>query len=263
MPELPEVESFKRFIDRTSLGKPIESVKLAAPNMLLNTTARKLSAVLRGNAFVSTFRHGKFLFIKLFNEGNLLLHFGLTGDLEFTASGEAAPKKYALRFHFQDDTTLYFTDTRKMGKIALVDDVDSFIQERKYGPDALKISKDEFLNRVDSRKVAIKTVLMDQKVLAGVGNEFSDEVLFQSRIHPQSRTSALSKKQLLKIYDNMLSTLEESVRNDADREKLNHYFFLDNRKAGLACPRCKKKTSFETIGGRSSYFCPSCQKLYE
>jgi len=150
-----------------------------------------------------------------------------------------------------------------MGKIAHVNDVEEFIKKRKYGPDALKISKEEFMSRLKGRKIAIKTALMDQKILAGVGNEFSDEILLQSRIHPVSATNALTKKQLSTIYDKMMSTLQESVRNDADREKLTHYFFLDNRKAGLVCPRCKKKTAFQTIGGRSSYFCPSCQRLYK
>lgn len=262
MPELPEVESFKKYIDKTSIGKPIELIRLMAPKMLLNTTEKKLKSALVGNSFENTFRHGKFLFIELKKGGNLLLHFGLTGDLLFTKAGEEPPEKFALRLHFHDDSDLFFTDTRKMGKIALVVDIKSFIAERGYGKDALKITKQEFVERLKKKKVAIKTVLMDQKILAGVGNEFSDEILFEAKIHPATPTINLSEKQLQSIYALMVSILKRSVKHNADREKLAQYFFLENRKAGLDCPNCNGKTAFQTIGGRSSYFCPSCQKKY-
>jgi formamidopyrimidine-DNA glycosylase len=262
MPELPEVESFRRYIDKTSLGKKIESAILASPNMLLQTKRNVLLKTLEGNSLAETFRHGKFLFIKLRNSGNLMLHFGLTGDLEFIKGGETPPSKFALRFHFEDDSDLYFTDTRKMGKIALVDDVQKFIEKRGYGVDALKIGEKEFIEKIKKKRVAIKTTLMDQKVVAGVGNEFSDEILYQMKIHPASVTTALSEKQLKAIHKSMLAILKEAVKTNASREKLDHYFFLENRKAGLICPVCKGKTAFQTIGGRSSYFCPRCQKKY-
>jgi formamidopyrimidine-DNA glycosylase len=262
MPELPEVETYKKYIDKTSVGKPIDLIKLLAPKMLLKTTEKKLKSTLVGNVFKDTFRHGKFLFIKLRKGGNLLLHFGLTGDLSFTRPGEEPPPRFVLRFHFHDDSDLFFTDTRKMGKIALVDNIQSFINERGYGKDALKITKQEFVETLKKKKVAIKTVLMDQKILAGVGNEFSDEILFEAKIHPATPTINLSPKQLQTIYTLMVSILKQSVKHNANREKLSQYFFLENRKAELVCPNCNGKTAFQTIGGRSSYFCPTCQKKY-
>jgi formamidopyrimidine-DNA glycosylase len=262
MPELPEVESFRKYIVKTSFNKKIELAKLASPGMLLQTTEKQLLKILQGNEFESTFRHGKFLFIKLREHGSLMLHFGLTGDVEYIKAGENPPEKFALQFHFEDDTDLFFTDTRKMGKIALVEDVDSFIKSRGYGTDALKIKEEDFIQKIQERKVAIKTVLMDQKIVAGVGNEFSDEILFQTKIHPASITTALPGKKLKVIYQAMVTILKEAVKSNANREKLEHYFFLDNRKAGLKCPRCKGVTALETIGGRSSYFCPRCQKLW-
>jgi formamidopyrimidine-DNA glycosylase len=262
MPELPEVESFRRYINKTSLNKTIEVLKLGAPGMLQNTTAKKLRDAVEGNVLTDTFRHGKFLFIKLKRNGNLMLHFGLTGDLKFIKNNNGdAPAKFALHFHFKGGDDLYFTDTRKMGKIALVDDIDLFIKTRKYGVDALKIAAGDFTSKIEKKRVAIKSALMDQSIVAGIGNEFSDEILFQAKIHPASIAAKLSPAQLKKIYTLMISILKEAVKNNADRAKLEHYFFLDNRKSGLTCPRCKSKTEFQTIGGRSSYFCPSCQKL--
>lgn len=263
MPELPEVESFGKYIRKTSLHKKIEVVKLTSPLVLQGITARKLTQALEGNMFEDTQRHGKFLFVELKKNGYLMLHFGLTGDLEYFRSDETPPRFAVLMLHFADGHTLAFTDSRKLGKITLVDDVEKFIEKRGYGKDALKISDDEFLKLFSKRKVAIKTALMNQKIIAGVGNEFSDEILFQCKIHPESVSNKLSEAQLRKIYKETVSILKEAVKHNAERSKLEHYFFLDNRKAGLKCPRCKGETEFKTIGGRSAYFCPSCQKLYK
>ena len=263
MPELPEVESFRKYIEKTSLNRRIEAIKLGSPSMLFSTTPKLLRQKLEGNRFISTHRHGKFLFVNLKNGGGLMLHFGMTGDLVFIKRNEAdAPSKFALHFHFEEGSDLYFTDARKLGKIQWVPDVDEFIKTRKYGIDALKITESEFVEKILNKKVAIKTALMDQKVVAGVGNEFSDEILFQSKIHPATIANKLSPTHVKRIYREMLVILKEAVRYNADREKLAHYFFLGNRKGGLECPRCKGETEFQTIGGRSSYFCPACQKKY-
>lgn len=263
MPELPEVESFRRIIEKTSMKKVIHAINLQAPNMLLKTTSAQLEKTLINNSFESTSRHGKFLFIQLKANGSLMLHFGLSGDVEFKKPGQDPPERFALQFHFEDDSSLFFTDTRKMGKIAIVEGMNSFIEERGYGPDVLNIKKTEFLSKAGGKKAAIKTVLMDQNVIAGVGNEYSDEILFETGIHPASATAALSEEQLTEIYKTMVSVIKESVKGNADREKLSHMFFLDNRKAGLTCPNCKSKTQSQTIGGRSSFFCKKCQKLYK
>lgn len=261
MPELPEVESFKKVIDNGALGKQIDAVKFLAPNMLLNVSARKLKATLTENVFLGTTRHGKFLFVNLKKGGNLLVHFGLSGDVACVEPGEPPPSRFVLQCHFTDDSSFFFTDTRKLGKISLVPDIEEFIRERRYGKDALSISLADFIESTSGRKTPIKSVMMDQKLIAGVGNEYSDEILFQTQIHPATPAMNLSDRQLEKIHKAMVSILREAVRKRADRVKLDQFFFLGNRKAGLICPRCGGKTSHQTIGGRSSYFCPKCQKL--
>jgi formamidopyrimidine-DNA glycosylase len=262
MPELPEVESFKKYIDDTSLRQKIESVKLASKGLLLNTSSRELIKALEGTSFTKTFRHGKFLFVELARKGYLMLHFGMTGDLLYYTPEKKSPKVFVLLMLFSNGKALLFSDSRKLGKIALVESMDEFILQRGYGDDALKISQENFVKKFEKRKAAVKTVLMNQKIVAGVGNEFSDEILFQSQVDPRSACNKLSDGLLKDIFHNMKKILKEAVGHNADRDKLKHYFFLGNRKAGLKCPRCKGKTEFETIGGRSSYFCPSCQKLY-
>lgn len=262
MPELPDVESFRKTIERTSLHRRIEEVDIRAPGMVLNTTPEKLREVLQGNAFEKTHRHGKFLFVGLKEKGNLMLHFGLTGNIVFAKNREDHPENYALSIRLPDHQFLVFTDTRKLGKIAWVEDVQSFIEEKGYGEDAMAIGKEDFVRRLSKRRGPIKTVLMNQKIIAGVGNEYSDEILFHARIHPASNVAKLSEKQLGEIYDQMKAILSEAVRQNADPSKLSQYFFLYHREEGLPCPGCKGKVRSETIGGRSAYYCPSCQKKY-
>ena len=229
--------------------------------MLIETNDRVLKKELVGNSFVDTFRHGKFLFIKLKKGKSLMLHFGMTGDLLYYTPDKQAPVPYVLLFEFANENNLDFSDWRRFGRIALVDNVEKFIEKRGYGKDAMLIGKQEFLRLVGKRKTSIKAVLLNQKILAGVGNEFADEILFQSRVHPASTVMALSQQQLSKIYDVMQRVLRDAVKANADRDKLKKYFFLNNRKAGLSCVRCGNETEFETVGGRSSYFCPNCQPL--
>ena len=260
MPELPEVESFRKLIETTSLTKRIDSVQISAPKMIEGCSETEFQKALVGNSFTATHRHGKFLFARLKQGGYVMLHFALTGDLHFVEPGDEAPPRFVMQLHFEDDSSLYLSDTRKLGKISLVEHVEAFIAERGYGKDALTITESEFVHRLRNKRVAIKTALMDQKIVAGVGNEFSDEILFQSRVHPETTAASLTEKKLESIYSKMVDILEDSVRHHADRNKLKHYFFLENRKAGLPCPRCKTKTISLSIGGRSSYLCPKCQK---
>lgn len=113
------------------------------------------------------------------------------------------PKGYPVMLYtFTLTMTLpfFFSDTRKLGKIALVDNIELFVAERRYGKDALSITGSEFVELIQKKKMAIKTALMDQKIVAGVGNEFSDEILFETRIHPGTPTMNLSANQLKSIY---------------------------------------------------------------
>jgi formamidopyrimidine-DNA glycosylase len=261
MPELPEVESFRKYFANHGLHQKVQKLLMRTRHVLLDTTDKQLKETIEGNSFEDTFRHGKFLFVKLKTGEALMLHFGMTGDLHY-GNQEDLPSSYVLQFQFKNGNYLSFTDIRRLGKVALVKDVDQFIQKRGYGKDALTITREEFRKKLSKKRTAIKVSLMDQKAVAGVGNEYSDEILFQCRVHPGNITVKLPAKKLDEIYDVMRKVLKEAVKKNSERGKLKRFFFLDNRKAGLTCPRCKGMTEWETIGGRSSYFCPSCQKLY-
>jgi formamidopyrimidine-DNA glycosylase len=261
MPELPEVESFRRYVEETSLNQEISGVSFRNEHMLLNTSKAKLVKTLKGNKLAGTLRHGKYLFIRLAKGGHLLLHFGLTGDVAYVDEKDDEPRFTVLLLEFKKSGSFAFTDSRQMGKVGLVDDVNKFLRNKGWGPDALQVTKDEFIDRFESRRTNIKTALMNQKLVAGVGNEFSDEILFQCGLHPESRVDKLGRKGLENVYKQMVTILKKAVSVNADRDRLSQYFFPGNRKAGLECPRCGGKTEFKTVGGRSAYFCPSCQEL--
>jgi formamidopyrimidine-DNA glycosylase len=261
MPELPEVESFRKYVEETSLKQEISGVSLRNEHQLLNTTKAALTRALKGSKLTGTIRHGKFLFIRISKGGYLLLHFGLTGDIRYVDQDAEEPRFTAFMLEFKKGGMIAFTDSRQMGKVGLVDDAAKFLRKKGWGPDALQITKEEFMDRFANRRTNIKTALMNQKLVAGVGNEYSDEILFQAGLHPESRVDKLDKKMLENVFRLMKKILEKAVSVDADRDRLGKYFFLDNRKAGLECPRCGGKTEFKTVGGRSAYFCPHCQQL--
>ena len=263
MPELPEVERFRKYINDTSMHQTIENALLSDEDLLKDVTANELIPTLKNNEFISTNRHGKFVFIQLHHGGYLVLHFGMTGDLKYYKFDPRKPRPYLLLIRFTNGYHLSFTDPRKFGEISFVNSPEDFIEKRGYGPDALLITEGEFIKRVQAKKSAIKTVLIDQHVVAGIGNEFSDEILFQSQLHPESKANKLSTKQVKIIYQETQEILKEAVSKNADRKQLLQYFFLENRKAGLQCPSCKGKTAMKTIGGRSAYFCEECQELVE
>lgn len=261
MPELPEVENARKYLEDTSLKKEISEVSFRAEHMLLSTKKATLIKTLKGNRLTGAFRHGKFLFLRLAHEGYLLIHFGLTGDVQFVRKNEEEPRFTAMLISFRNGSRLAYTDRRRIGKVGLVADMNAFIRHKGYGPDALQINKEEFIERFKGRRTSIKAALMNQKLVAGVGNEYSDEILFQAGLHPESRVDKLPDKLLGNIWKLMRKILEKAVSVNADRELLTDYFFLENRKAGLDCPGCKGETVMKTVGGRSAYFCPSCQQL--
>ena len=140
MPELPEVETFKRYLDSTSLHQWITNVDVRDAYVLKRVSARELARRLKGRRFENSHRHGKHLFVRAGDELWLRLHFGMTGSLEYLNHDEEAPKTARVIFRFADNCRLAFDDQRKFGEIELIKDVDEFLQTRGLGPDALEIS---------------------------------------------------------------------------------------------------------------------------
>src|ERR1044072_5288177 len=164
MPELPEVEISKRYLDTTSLHQCIDDVDVRNTYILKGTSARELARRLKGRRFESSRRHGKHLFVRADGELWLRLHFGMTGSLQYFKNDKQAPQYARVLFVFANKHRLAFDDQRQFGQIGLLKDVDEFLKEHEVGPDALKIDLREFKKILGKCRGAVKSVLLNKRM---------------------------------------------------------------------------------------------------
>jgi formamidopyrimidine-DNA glycosylase len=260
MPELPEVETFKRYLDSTSLHQRITSVDVRDAYVLKRVSARQLACSLKGRRLENTHRHGKHLFVRAGDGLWLRLHFGMTGSLEYFDHDEVAPKTARVIFRFADNCGLAFDDQRKFGEIELIKDVDEFLQTRGLGPDALGINLSQFKAIVGKHRGAVKAILLNQQLLAGIGNLYADEILFRARMRPAIDVARLSDKDLARLFRAVRHVLEKAIALKTDFNRLPKSWLLTHRGKGGKCPLCGRGLKSATIGGRTAWFCPHCQK---
>jgi formamidopyrimidine-DNA glycosylase len=260
MPELPEVETFKRSLDNTSLHQRITSVEVRDAYILKRVSARELTRRLKGRRFENSHRHGKHLFVHAGDELWLRLHFGMTGSLEYLHHDEVAPKTARVIFRFAGNCRLAFDDQRKFGEIELIEDVDEFLQTRDLGPDALGISLSQFKAILGKHRGAVKAILLNQQLIAGIGNLYADEILFRARVHPATEAARMSDKDLARLFRATRQVLERAIASKTDFNRLPKSWLLTHREKRGRCPRCGRALKSATIGGRTSWFCAHCQK---
>ena len=211
MPELPEVETFKQYLDSTSLHQRITGVEVRDAYVLKGVSARELARRLKGRRFENTHRHGKHLFVRADDELWLRLHFGMTGSLEYLKRDEETPKTARVLFNFANSGRLAFDDQRKFGEIELIEDVDEFLQTRRLGPDALEISLSQFKAIVGKHRGTLKAILLNQQLIAGIGNLYADEILFRACVHPATEAGGLSDKDLRRLFCATRCVLEKAI----------------------------------------------------
>ena len=260
MPELPEVETFKRYLDSTSLHQRITNVEVRDAYVLKRVSARELARRLKGHRFENSLRHGKHLFVHSGNELWLRLHFGMTGSLEYLKHDEVPPKSARVIFRFAHNRSLAFDDQRKFGEIELIEDVDEFLQTRRLGPDALEINLSEFKTVVGKHRGAVKAILLNQQLIAGIGNLYADEILFRALMHPATEGARLSDKDLRRLFLATRYVLKKAIALKTDFNRLPRSWLLTHREKRGRCPRCRRTLKSATIGGRTSWFCAHCQK---
>jgi len=264
MPELPDVEVFRRYMDATALHQTVAEVVTADARVVQGATPADLATFLRGRRFERTERHGKHLFAAVDGDGWLELHFGMTGFLRYYQGADAAPAHGHVRFRFDNGYELAFVDRRKLGHVAPVADLAAYLAELELGVDALDPGLDAaaFRELANGRRGQVKCWLMDQATLAGLGNVYSDEVLFHAGIHPRRRLEDLEGADLDRLHGRMAGVLEAAVQAKVRPEAMPAGFLLPLREVeGARCPRCG--TSLERVKacGRTALVCPACQPL--
>jgi formamidopyrimidine-DNA glycosylase len=263
MPEYPEVELLKQYCDLTCLHQEIESVELREKIILEEGTIKDFERGLVGRSFETTCRHGKYLFLKLDDEGWLVLHFGMTGDLQYFKGRDQEPDYVQLLIEFANGYHLGMIMPRKLGKVRQIADAGDYIRWKGLGPDVMAQDFDlqAFLNALEGRRGMIKSALMNQEIMAGVGNVYSDEILFQARVHPKAKVNDLDQVTLRRIFDCLKDILGTLVDVRLERDKLPRNYLLPVRGAGEQCPYCQGEVKNIKVSGRSAYYCSSCQKM--
>ena len=261
MPELPDVESYRQYLNATSLHQPIVEVEVKEKTILHQVTPGKLRRSLRGHAIESSRRHGKYVFGALDSRAWLVFHFGMTGNLKYFKHLRDEPEYTKVRFDFNNGYHLSYISIRKLGFVGLIQDPEEWIQKKDLGPDALEISKEEFLTRMESKRGYLKSALMDQPTLAGVGNIYSDEILFQAGLNPNIRVPSLSTDTLEEIFWIMNEVLNAAVKGNAETGNLPPKYIIPHREKEGTCPKCGHLLQRVTISGRTAYYCPEHQAM--
>jgi formamidopyrimidine-DNA glycosylase len=258
MPELPEVETFKRYLDKTSLKQLVKKV-LITDDRILKIDKSFFRESLNSKQFESSIRHGKYLFVFL-NPRYLIMHFGMTGDLEYYNKKEDHPKYSKVIFQFNNDFNLAYISTRMFGKLDIAESVEEFIKDKKLGIDALKMSLAEFKEAAEKRTAIIKNAFLNQSFVAGIGNIYSDEILFRSKIHPKTKINSLSESKIKELFTNIKEVLKFGIEKRGDLSKYPDNFLIPHRKKEERCPICKTEITRFELAGRHGFFCPNCQK---
>jgi len=292
MPELPEVEVTRRQIEPLLVGRKISAVVTTKQSYFFLTRPAALARALRGRLIQRLERRGKYLVGHLDDGGRLLLHLGMTGQL--FAAGASSPRLLVSRAQaalspeqqcagFRPDAhthlclrfddagpEVYFRDTRKFGKVQLLRRGEPSERLDKLGVDALAARGGDLFDATRRRAAAIKSVLLDQGVLAGVGNIYADEALFLASMRPTRKAASLSRaacdllvREVQRVMLRSIDTGGSSI-SDYVRAYGSDGGYQDERRvygrAGEPCPRCGSRIRRIVLGQRSSFFCPRCQR---
>jgi len=263
MPELPEVENYCRYIKYTCLHTPVEQVTSPDDDIIIGGV-NKLSDVV-GQSFNDVKRHGKHIFVECSDHGFIRLHCGMTGRPYYYKRKQREKDIYPkIIFHLADGYYLAFHDPRKLGAVEWINEMDQWISEYDLGPDALKISPERFHELMKEKRGYLKSSLMDQGFIAGIGNVYSDEICFQTGLHPKTKIQHLTDDLIHDLYDQIQHILTTAI--DAHAGITSNYY--QNLPDHWMTPTRPRRTfhgdhdyDFEqiTVGGRTGYFVPDQQ----
>lgn len=270
MPELPEVEVTRRQLAPMLVGRRIARVVTSRPSYFFLSAPALLRRRLPGRTVVGLERVGKYLLAGLDSGERLLLHLGMTGEIvregAFPLDGHTH-----LQLHFDDGRPgVVFRDERKFGKVQLLGAGEDSTRVLRLGPDALEADAHHLHAATRGRRVAIKTLLLDQAVLAGVGNIYADEALFLAGVRPTRRASGMKRAESSAIAAALRQVLRRAIEaggssisdfvqpegGDGGYQHERHVYARE----GEACGRCGTAIRRKVLGARSSHYCPSCQR---
>ncbi|MBI2865464.1 MAG: bifunctional DNA-formamidopyrimidine glycosylase/DNA-(apurinic or apyrimidinic site) lyase [Chloroflexi bacterium] len=269
MPELPEVETIKNDLQPRVLGRSIVGVKLEWTGAVETPTAGGFTAESAGRRIESLTRRGKYLVFGLSGGKYLIVHLRMTGRLLYRGDDEAADPYTRAVFKLDNGDELRFADLRKLGRLWLVEDAGRIVGKLGIEPFDDEFTAEALVGLLAGRSGPIKSLLLDQGLVAGVGNIYADEALFLAKIHPKRGAGSLETEEVGRLRDAIRAALAKGIENrgtsfsdyrDAFGERgKQQESLLVHRRAADPCPVCGTKIEKITVGGRGTYFCPHCQ----
>jgi len=272
MPELPEVEAFKSIVSQC-LNKKITKIDILDSRVIKKISTTTFKKNLISYHFTSVERKGKYLIIATTSDKKLIMHFGLTGFVVLSKSDQDV-RFSCVNFSFSNKKVLHWADVRKFGRLYLVDGVDDIQGIKNLGPDALALSLKEFQQlTANNQRKNIKAFLMDQSDIAGIGNEYADEMLFQAGIDPHHKIKDLSAAAIKHMYQEMKKIFKYAIgirKKDISKGEqvtmqnvhgFKSSYLQAHRHTDGKCPKNPDHNLKKvTIAGRSTYYCPKDQK---
>ena len=272
MPELAEVETVRNTLKKRILNKKIKDINIIYSKMLDNSED-EFKNILVNNEFINILRKGKWLIFEL-KDHYLLSHLRMEGKYFIKNSDDLIEKHEHIIISFSDNTDLRYHDTRKFGRMKIIkkEDLEKTEEIKKQGFEPMddKLTVNYLKEKFKNKKIPVKTILLDQTIISGLGNIYADEVLYASKINPLKEAKNLNDSELENIIKESKQIILKAIREGGTTIKSytsslgvigNYQNYLKvHTKEGYVCEVCKEKIKKIKIGGRSTYYCSKCQK---
>lgn len=261
MPELPDLVRFQHYLQSTALRQTILRTSARDDRILRQTTAQGLGRQLKGQQLTGAERHGKYLFARGSRYGWLTLHFGMTGELKYQRRENDKPRFTRMTLTFEDGARLHYLSRRILGEVRFVKYREEFIEQQQLGPDALdsELKPADFQRRCEDRRGMIKPLLMNQRFIAGLGNMYADEVLFQAGLRPDIPAEQMDGEVFERLYKTLRRVMQVAARHEGIVADLPSDYLLPHREGDRRCPACGRPLEEKTVSGRTGVFCRHCQ----
>jgi formamidopyrimidine-DNA glycosylase len=269
VPELPEVETIRNDLVPHVVGRQFNGVRLIDDKSIQKLGSADFACGLVGQRITGLERRGKYLVFRLSGGKVLIIHLRMTGGLILNPDGD---ERFArVVFQFDDGSKLVFIDARRLGVMWLTDDAEAIVGKLGQEPLDEEFTEAKLAELLEKRKAPMKAILLDQEVIAGVGNMYADETLFEAKIHPLREAGSLSLKEIAALHKAIIRILLAAIVNKGASvrnykrpdggEGTAHYDFRVAHKRGEQCPGCGGIIERIVVRGRGTYFCPRCQKI--
>jgi len=263
MPELPDVEVWRRHLHSHIVGDRISRAEVHDLTLVEGSSGAEVERCLTARRIADVQRRGKYLFLVTDAGMSLILHLGMTGAFEYGRHKELPPHT-SLVLNYKDGFRLVYTCQRKFGLIKIAKDPRATKGVKDLGPDPLEddIDFETFRASLTKRRRPLKPLLMDQTFLAGLGNVYADEVLYQAGLRPDREATELGVEEARRLYDSIQKVIEGALEAHADPDKMPVDWLTPVRREGegAACPRCGLTLRRKLFGKRAAFFCSACQK---